>query len=47
MTQHKSLRGEKGPRKQRTVLKRRERIKSLQKRGKWKEENSIYGLPKL
>jgi small basic protein (TIGR04137 family) len=47
MTQHRSLRGKKGTREQRTVLKRRERIKLLQERGKREKESSIYGLPKV
>ena len=33
--------------KKRNVLKRSERIKILQSGKKWKEGNSVYGLPKV
>ncbi len=31
----------------RSVLKRLERIKILKEKGKWREENSFFGLPKI
>ena len=30
----------------RNVLKRYERIDELKKKGKWKEDDSVFGLPK-
>lgn len=46
MSQHKSLRGSGKIVAKRNVLKRFERIDLLKKRGKWKEDSKIYGLPK-
>ncbi len=31
----------------RSVLKRSERIRQMQEKGKWKEGDSVYGLPKI
>jgi len=31
----------------RSVLKRTERIRQMQEKGKWKEGDSVYGLPKI
>jgi len=45
MSIHPSLTAAKG-KKQRSVLKRYERIEKLKKDGKWKEERSPFGLPK-
>ncbi|MFH1459603.1 MAG: small basic protein [Candidatus Omnitrophota bacterium] len=45
MSIHPSLTAAKG-KKQRSVLKRYERIQKLQKEGKWKDESSSFGLPK-
>lgn len=47
MSQHPSLRVSDKDKKQRSVLKRHERIKILQEKEKWKEEDSVYGLPKV
>ncbi len=46
MSIHPSLVGAKSKR-HRSVLKRFERIKTLQDKDKWKEEDSVFGLPKL
>jgi small basic protein (TIGR04137 family) len=45
MSIHPSLKATKG-KKQRSVLKRYERIEKLKKDGKWKEDQSAYGLVK-
>ncbi len=48
MTQHSSLKASGSKSKQRrNVLKRPERIKLLRDKGKWKEEDRVYGLPKV
>ncbi|MDD5084532.1 MAG: small basic protein [Candidatus Omnitrophica bacterium] len=47
MTQHSSLRGEGMGSRHRNVLKRYERIKKLREEEKWKEERSVFGLPKV
>lgn len=48
MTQHSSLKaGSSRSGQRRNVLKRLERIKILKDKGKWKEENKAYGLPKV
>ena len=48
MTQHSSLKASGSQDKQRrNVLKRSERIKALKDKGKWKEEDGVYGLPKV
>lgn len=31
----------------RSVLKRTERIRSMQEKGRWKEGDAVYGLPKI
>ncbi len=46
MTIHSSLKSHQA-RKKRNVLKRYERIKLLQSEKKWKEGDSVYGLPKV
>ncbi|MFH1093373.1 MAG: small basic protein [Candidatus Omnitrophota bacterium] len=46
MSIHPSLTATKG-KKQRSVLKRYERIEKLKKEGKWKEDTSSFGLPKV
>ncbi len=48
MTQHSSLKasGSRG-KQRRNVLKRQERLKILQDKGKWEKENGVYGLPKV
>lgn len=46
MSIHPSLTAAKG-KKQRSVLKRYERIEKLKKEGKWKETASSFGLPKV
>lgn len=46
MSLHSSLKIDKASSAQRTVLTRIERIKELMKRGLWKEENPVTGLPK-
>lgn len=45
MSQHPSLRSNKQKEK-RSVLQRYERVEILKKKGKWKEGDSVYGLPK-
>ena len=48
MSQHPSLRSSDKDKKQRSVLKRYERIKSLQDKEKWDEKkDSVFGLPKV
>lgn len=46
MSQHPSLKGSKSVGSKRSVLKRFERVKTLQKRGLWEEGRSPLGLPK-
>ena len=46
MSQHRSLKGSKAVGMKRSVLKRFERIKLMQKRGQWKEGSNPIGLPK-
>ena len=47
MSQHPSLRSSEIDKKHRSVLKRYERIKTLQEKDKWKEGDSVYGLAKV
>ena len=47
MSQHPSLRSSDNDSKNRSVLKRYERISLLKDREKWKEEDSVFGLPKV
>lgn len=48
MSQHPSLRSSDKDKKHRSVLKRYERIKTLQDKEKWDEEkDSVFGLPKV
>ena len=47
MTQHSSLKGGRKGKRHRSVLKRFERIKILEDKKEWTENNSIFGLPKV
>ena len=47
MSQHPSLRVDSVGAKHSNVLKRFERIKKLQAQDKWKDQQSVYGLPKV
>lgn len=48
MSQHPSLKGNKGASEFRSVLKRYEKIKELESKDKWdEEEDSVYKLPKI
>ena len=48
MSQHPSLRSSDKDKQQRSVLKRYERIKTLQDKEKWDEKkDSVFGLPKV
>jgi small basic protein (TIGR04137 family) len=47
MSQHPSLRVSDKDKKQRSVLKRHERIKILKEKEKWEEKDSVFGLPKV
>ncbi len=47
MAIHPSLRGPDKSKKQRSVLKRTERLKAMMEKGDWKEGEDIYGLPKI
>ncbi|MCU0652371.1 MAG: small basic protein [Candidatus Omnitrophica bacterium] len=47
MAIHPSLRGSDKSKKQRSVLKRTERLKMMMDKGDWKEGDDIYGLPKI
>lgn len=46
MSIHKSLKIKAGSNKFRSVLKREERMRILEKDGNWEEGNSIFGLKK-
>ena len=47
MAQHPSLRSQEKGKQHRSVLKRHERIKELKDKEKWKNGDSVFGLPKL
>jgi len=47
MSIHPSLTISEKDKKARSVLKRSERIKQMQEKNKWKEGDSVYGLPKI
>lgn len=47
MSIHPSLRASGKDKKQRSVLKRTERLKMMMQKGDWKEGEDIYGLPKI
>jgi small basic protein (TIGR04137 family) len=47
MSQHPSLRSSDKDKQHRSVLKRYERIKLLKDKEKWKDEDSVFGLPKV
>lgn len=47
MSIHPSLRSNEKDKKQRSVLKRAERIKMMLDKGKWKEGDGVFGLPKI
>lgn len=47
MSQHPSLRIDQKGKGHRSVLKRAERIKILEKLGKWKDGDSVFSLPKV
>lgn len=47
MSIHPSLSISDKDKKQRSVLKRIERIRSMLEKGKWKEGDNVYGLPKI
>lgn len=47
MSMHPSLKASEKGKKARSVLKRIERIKTMMDKEKWKEGDSVYGLPKL
>jgi len=47
MSIHPSLALSEKDKKQRSVLKRTERIRMLMEKGKWKEGDKVYGLPKI
>lgn len=47
MSIHPSLAVSESDKKQRSVLKRAERIKMMLEKGKWKEGDSVFGLPKI
>jgi small basic protein (TIGR04137 family) len=47
MSQDKSLRSKSGLVGHRNVLNRAERLKKLEEDGKWKDSESVYGLPKV
>jgi len=47
MAIHPSLRGADKSKKQRSVLKRAERLKIMIDKGDWKDGDDIYGLPKI
>ena len=47
MSIHPSLAISDKDKKQRSVLKRSERLRSMMEKGKWKEGDNVFGLPKL
>jgi len=47
MSIHPSLAISEQDKKQRSVLKRSERIRTMMEKGNWKEGDEVYGLPKL
>jgi len=47
MSIHPSLAISESDKKQRSVLKRTERIRMMLEKGKWKEGDKVYGLPKI
>ena len=47
MSIHPSLRSSEKNRKQRSVLKRTERLRMMMEKGEWKEGDPVYGLPKI
>lgn len=47
MSIHPSLAISEKDKKQRSVLKRTERIRMMLEKGKWKEGDRVYGLPKI
>lgn len=47
MSIHPSLAVSEKDKKQRSVLKRNERIRSMIEKGSWKKGDRVYGLPKL
>jgi small basic protein (TIGR04137 family) len=47
MSIHPSLKSNEKDKKQRSVLKRAERIKMMLEKGKWKEGDGVFGLPKI
>ena len=47
MSIHPSLKSSEKDKKQRSVLKRAERLRSMMGKGQWKEGDSVYGLPKI
>jgi len=46
MSQHSSLKGASTIAARRNVLKRFERVELLKKRGQWKKDSKVIGLPK-
>jgi small basic protein (TIGR04137 family) len=46
MSQHRSLKGASTIMAKRNVLKRFERVDLLKKRGQWKDDKKVIGLPK-
>ncbi len=47
MSVHPSLAISEQDKKQRSVLKRTERIRMMLEKGQWKEGDKVYGLPKI
>ncbi len=47
MSLHPSLKSSEKEKKPRSVLKRSERIRSMQEKGAWKEGDACFGLPKI
>lgn len=47
MSIHPSLRTSEKDKKQRSVLKRAERLKTMLEKKQWKEGDNVYGLPKI
>lgn len=47
MSIHPSLASSQKHKKQRSVLKRTERLRTMMEKGNWKEGDAVFGLPKI
>lgn len=47
MSIHPTLRSSEKDKKQRSILKRTERLRTMMEKGQWKEGDDVFGLPKI